>query len=231
METRRMKWQWGMMETKSPTIGMKMRELRRMKRRWNVLYWCYSICYVKCSKELFNSHTKHSNEPVQRYILCELAAWNCSGDERLPKSYFLELFCSCILSLLLCFVSWQWSRPVFTRYCHAPLQGGGAFTVNLLLSWLNTTNMFFTLTVDYVDCCNLSPILSGSTHEHYHEFMQVHHVCPCSFLCKFPFPWGREGGAIIAKYGYFSSYVQLPKIYGHIHVRISAVGLHLTLYC
>ena len=71
---------------------------------------------------------------------------------------------------------------------HAPLQGGGAFTVNLLLSQLNTKNMFFTLTVDYVDCCNLSPILSGSTHEHYHEFMQVHHVCPCSFLCKFLFP-------------------------------------------
>ena len=27
----------------------------------------YILCYVKCSKELFNSHTKHSNEPVQCY--------------------------------------------------------------------------------------------------------------------------------------------------------------------
>ena len=26
-----------------------------------------SICYVKCSKELFNSYPKHSNEPVQCY--------------------------------------------------------------------------------------------------------------------------------------------------------------------
>ena len=29
----------------------------------------YSICYVKCSKELFNSYTKHSNEPVLKLYM------------------------------------------------------------------------------------------------------------------------------------------------------------------
>ena len=33
-------------------------------------YWCYSMWYIKCLKELvINSHAKHSNEPVQRYII------------------------------------------------------------------------------------------------------------------------------------------------------------------
>ena len=89
--------------------------------------------------------------------------WACSLE--LPtnnclqwNSFGTKLFCIFVLSLYTSlFLLWQWSCPMFNRFCRAPSQGGGVFSWSLTAYTIMTTDKYFTPTMDEVDYCTLPP--------------------------------------------------------------------------